>query len=70
MVYGHIHNNKNDAQWPILQTMNNALNASVEVNGYAPVTFEELLAHNNLFRQDQPEDDAGIITLRRGPAEM
>jgi hypothetical protein len=30
--------------------MKNALNASVEINDYAPVTFEELIANNELFR--------------------
>ncbi|GHV02712.1 metallophosphatase [Clostridia bacterium] len=69
MIYGHIHNNKNDEHWPVLKTMDNALNASVEVNGYAPVTFEELAAHNELFRMDRASDGGGVITVRAG-AEM
>jgi calcineurin-like phosphoesterase family protein len=39
MLFGHIHNNKNDEIWPALKAMGNALNASVEINGYMPVTF-------------------------------
>lgn len=50
LIYGHIHNNKNDTYWPLLKTMTNALNASVEINGYRPVTFEELIDNNDVFR--------------------
>ena len=33
LIYGHIHNNKkNLVYWPMLKTMDNALNAGVEVN--------------------------------------
>lgn len=49
-VYGHIHNNTNDAFWPLLKTYSNALNAGVEVNGYKPVTLEELIANNERWR--------------------
>ena len=34
LIYGHIHNNKNDTYWNLLKTMDNALNASVEINDY------------------------------------
>jgi len=51
MVYGHLHNNKNDTYWKLLSTMENALNACVEVNGYQPVTFEELTTNNRIFRE-------------------
>lgn len=50
LIYGHIHNNKNDTYWPLLKTMNQALNASVEINNYMPVTFEELIENNKHFR--------------------
>ena len=50
LLYGHIHNNKNDAYWPLLAKMENALNTSVEVNDYRPVTFEELIENNHVFR--------------------
>jgi len=52
LIYGHIHNNKNDDAWPALKTMPNAMNAGVEVNGYMPVTFDELVRNNGIFRMD------------------
>ena len=51
-IYGHIHNNKSNFYWPLLKTMENALNAGVEVNGYQPVTFDELVENNAVFRQN------------------
>lgn len=51
LIYGHIHNNTNGAYWPLLRTYDHALNASVEVNGYQPVTFEELTANNEVWRR-------------------
>jgi calcineurin-like phosphoesterase family protein len=53
LVYGHIHNRKNDTYWPLLRTMENALNAGVEVNGYQPVTFDELIVNNRDYRVDR-----------------
>ncbi len=50
LIYGHIHNNKNANYWPLLSKMENALNASVEVSEYSPVTFEELIENNLIFR--------------------
>jgi calcineurin-like phosphoesterase family protein len=51
LIYGHIHNNKNDTYWPLLRTMEYALNAGVEINGYQPVTFDELVHNNRAFRE-------------------
>jgi calcineurin-like phosphoesterase family protein len=50
-IFGHIHNNKPDSFWPLLRSMDNALNASVEVNNYRPATFDELIYNNTVFRQ-------------------
>lgn len=50
LIYGHIHNNQNSAYWPLLRTMENALNAGTDINGYRPVVFDELLENNTLFR--------------------
>lgn len=55
LLYGHIHNNRDAAYWPLLQTMDHALNACVEVNGYQPVTFEELIQNNISFRSQPSE---------------
>jgi calcineurin-like phosphoesterase family protein len=50
LVHGHIHNNRSDENWPKFKALENVLNAGVEINGYMPVTFEELAANNRLFR--------------------
>jgi len=52
LIHGHIHNNKNDTYWPLLRTMTNVLNASIEINNYAPVTFDELLENNAVFKSE------------------
>jgi calcineurin-like phosphoesterase family protein len=65
MLYVHIHNNKNSLNWSALKTMPDALNVCVEINGYAPATFGELCAHNELFRQEQTDGYDGIITVRK-----
>ena len=41
LIFGHIHNNTNDTYLPLLKTMTNALNASVDINGFMPVTFDD-----------------------------
>ncbi|MDD4120571.1 MAG: metallophosphoesterase family protein [Clostridia bacterium] len=52
LIYGHIHGNKNDTYWSLLKTMENALNASVEINEYKPVNFDELVENNKKFRTE------------------
>jgi len=52
LIFGHIHNNKNDTYWPLLRGMTNAFNASVEINQYAPSTLEELIVNNKTFREN------------------
>ena len=46
MIHGHIHNNRHMDYWPLLQVRERVLNAGVEINSYAPVSFEELLENN------------------------
>jgi calcineurin-like phosphoesterase family protein len=53
LVYGHIHNDKPASYWPVLKTYEHALNASVEVNGYMPVTLDELITNNAMWRSDE-----------------
>ena len=50
LIHGHIHNNRDAAYWPLLASMPHALNASVEVNQYQPVTFEQLVVNNEAFK--------------------
>ena len=50
-IHGHIHNQTSAAYWPLLSRMDRALNAGVDVNGFQPVTLEELKANNRARRQ-------------------
>lgn len=61
LVYAHLHNNAGGPQWPKLRSMERVLNAGVDVNGWRPVTFEELLENNRAFKAAHPgpEDKEG-----------
>ena len=56
MIHGHIHNNRHMDYWPLLQIRERVLNAGVEINGYAPVTFEELF-ENNVKQKELPREE-------------
>ena len=68
LIHGHIHNNRDAAYWPLLASMQHALNASVEINQYRPVTFDQLVENNDLFKESGIKDslipaaDGEIIT--------
>ena len=49
-IYAHIHNNLNEA-FEIMKNKEKALNAGCMINGYMPVTFEELKINNKLFKE-------------------
>ena len=36
--------------WPLIAVRDNVLNAGVDINGYQPVTFDELLENNRKFK--------------------
>lgn len=46
MIYGHIHENTDMDYWPLIDRYNRMLNAGVDINGFAPVTFDEMLENN------------------------
>lgn len=50
MIHGHIHNNTSADYWPLLASRSNVLNAGVDINGYMPVTFDELMENNQRFK--------------------
>jgi len=50
MIHGHIHNDRSSDYWPLLQNRTHVLNAGVDINGYMPVTFEELVRNNELYK--------------------
>jgi len=50
MIHAHIHNNTNADYFALIKNMSNILNAGVEINGYQPVLFDELVENNNQFK--------------------
>ena len=50
MIYGHIHNNTNADYWPLIAERDQMLNAGVDINGFSPVTLEELIENNRRFK--------------------
>ena len=48
-IYGHIHNHKNDA-FLYMRQKENALNAGVDICGFMPVTFSELIKYNEVWK--------------------
>ena len=53
MVFGHIHNSVQvDDGWEYIRERERMLNAGVDINGFYPVTFEEMVANNEAFKRD------------------
>ena len=50
-IHGHIHNSRGSVFEYIRTNLPCALNAGVDINGFEPVTFEELLENNNRWRE-------------------
>ena len=51
MIYGHIHNNTNADYWPLIASRELMLNAGVDINEFAPVTLEEMIQNNQVFKE-------------------
>lgn len=51
MVHGHIHNDTTSDFFPLLAVRDRVLNAGVDINGFRPVTFEEMQANNQAFKE-------------------
>lgn len=47
LIHGHIHNSRDNVFEYIRDNLPCALNCGVDINGFEPVAFEELLANNN-----------------------
>ena len=59
MVYGHLHGNR-DQDPCVRYGMNpKMLNSCVEVNGYQPVTLDELIENNRIFREGTSKSGCG-----------
>jgi len=46
LIYGHIHENTDMDYWPLIERSAYMLNAGVDINGFAPVSFEEMEENN------------------------
>lgn len=54
MIYGHIHTDTALDFWPLIRVRDRMLNAGADLNGYRPVTFEELVVNNERFKAEHP----------------
>lgn len=50
MIHGHIHNNTQTEFYPLIAAQKNILNAGVDINGFQPITFDELIENNRDFK--------------------
>ncbi len=55
MVFGHIHNNTDQAFWRLIEQSEVMFNAGVDVNYFFPVTFDEMVANNIEFKRQAAE---------------
>lgn len=53
-IYGHIHNRR-DKAYEFMKTQEKALNAGCMINGYTPVTIEQLIENNRTFIECEEE---------------
>ncbi len=51
MIHGHIHNMKKEG-YRVLRDLPRVLNAGVDINGYRPVTLQQLIENNRVFYED------------------
>ena len=59
LIHGHIHNNTDMGYWRYIARSERMLNAGVDVNGFAPVTIEELFENNARFKAEHMLDPVG-----------
>ena len=50
LVFGHIHNDTNLSFWPMIRDNDHMLNAGVDINGFYPVEFRDLIENNARFK--------------------
>ena len=51
VVHGHIHNDRSSSYWPAVKNDPKMLNAGVDINGFRPVTFDQLVINNDCFKE-------------------
>ena len=52
MIHGHIHNDTSSDFWPLIRNRERVLNAGVDINGFEPVTLDELIENNRIFKRE------------------
>ena len=54
-VFGHMHNNltRESIAYNALRNMDKALNAGVDICQFMPVTFQELITYNNVWKEKE-----------------
>lgn len=52
MIHGHIHNDTSADFWPLIRSRDNVLNAGVDINGFRPVSFDDLLENNRRWKTE------------------
>ena len=62
MVFGHIHGNTDAEYWPLIAQNEKMLNAGVDINGFAPVTFEEMEENNRRHKQASHRGDGDHVS--------
>lgn len=67
-IYGHIHNKKNRA-FEFMKQEERALNAGIMINNYQPVTMEELIFNNQIFKETET-DYWKLYGEHTGPMEL
>jgi len=60
MVHGHIHDDTSFGFWPMIASNERILNAGADINGYEPVTFDELVENNRRFKSEHPTCSAHV----------
>jgi len=59
MVHGHIHNDTTSDYFPLIAIRERVLNAGVDINGFRPVTFEEMMENNQTFKEQWLRENRG-----------
>jgi len=54
MIHGHLHLDTSSDFWELLVSRDRVLNAGVDINGFSPVTFEELTENNRRHKIENP----------------
>ena len=52
-LYGHIHNNVDNAAFRIMSTLENAYNVGADILDFTPRTLEEVIKYNYRFVKNQ-----------------